>query len=138
MKFFLAIAAIIFTLSSCQNKTLQLLNKKWDCVNIENLDPVDTKKFASPEDSTAAANIESALKELNWTFNKDLGYQCSIGDKTVTQGTYQLTEDEKTLVCTPNSKNIVNRYTIIDITDDELVLSNQVNTTSIILHFRPH
>lgn len=138
MKFFLAIATIIFALSSCQNKTLHLLIKKWDCVKIENLDPVNTKKFASPEDSTAAAKIETALNELNWTFNKDLSYQCRIGDKTVTQGTYQITEDEKTLVCTPNSRNIVNRYSIIDITDDELVLSNQVNTTSIILHFKPH
>ena len=138
MKFFLAIATIIFALSSCQNKTLHLLTKKWDCVKIENLDPVNAYKFASSDDSTTEVNIEVALKELNWTFNKDLSYQCRIGDKTVTQGTYQIMEDEKTLVCIPHSKNIVNRYSIIDITDDELVLSNQVNTTSIILHFKPH
>ena len=138
MKFFFAIAAIIFALSSCQNKTLQLLNKKWDCTKIENLDPVNSKKFASPEDSAAAANVETALRELNWTFNRNLSYQCSIGDKIVTQGTYQITEDEKTLVCTPNSKNVVNRYTIIDITDDELVLSNQVNNIDLIMHFKTH
>ena len=138
MKFFLAIAAIIFVLSSCQNKTLQLLNTKWDCTKIENLDPVNSKKFASPEDSAAAANVEIALRELNWTFNKNLSYQCSIGDKIVTQGNYQLTEDEKTLICTPDSKNTVNRYTITSLTEDELILSNQVDNIRLIIHFKTH
>ena len=138
MKFFLAIVAMIFALSSCQNKTFQLLNKKWDCTKIENLDPVNSKKFTSPEDSAAAVKVEDALRELNWTFNKNLSYQCSIGDKTVTQGTYQLTEDEKTLICTPDSKNTVNRYTITSLTEDELVLSNQVDNIRLIIYFKTY
>ena len=137
MKFFF-IAVMIFAFSSCQDKTGRLLNKKWDCVKIENLDPIDKKTFSSPADSAAAVNIESALKELNWTFNKDHSYQCSVGDKTVTRGTYELSEDEKTLVCTSDSKNTVNRYTINSLSEDELVLSNRISNVNLIMHFKVH
>ena len=117
---------------------MQRLNKKWDCVKIDNLDPVDNKTFTSPADSVVAAKIESALKDLNWTFSKDHSYRCSVGDKTVTQGTYQLSEDEKNMVCTSDSKNTVNRYSITSLTDDELVLSNRVNNVNLVMHFRLH
>ncbi len=138
MKLFLASAALIFVLSSCQNKTLQLLNKKWDCVKIDNLDPLDKKTFTSAADSAAADKIESALKDLNWSFNKDGSYLCSVGDKTVTKGTYLLSEDEKILVCTPVSKNTVNRYTITGLTEDELILSNNSNNVELVMHFKSH
>ena len=138
MNFFLASAALIFVLSSCQDKTLQWLNKKWDCVKIDNLDPLDKKTFTSAADSAAADKIESALKDLNWSFNKDGSYLCSVGDKTVTQGTYQLSEDEKILVCTPLSKNTVNRYTIIGLSEDELILSNNSNNVNLVMHFKSH
>lgn len=137
MKLLLATTILIFSLTSCQDKTMQQLCKKWDCVKIDNLDPISSKTFTSAADSVAAAKIETALKELNWTFNKDHSYRCSVGDKTVTQGTYQLI-NTKTLECTSGSGNSVNTYTITDLTDDELVLSNRVNNVELVLHFKVH
>jgi hypothetical protein len=138
MKFFLVTAVMIFALSSCQDKNMQLISKKWDCVKIDNLDPIDKRSFSSPSDSIAASRIETALKELNWTFNTDHTYQCSIGDKTVTRGTYELADNARTLICTTLSKNTVNRYTISTLTDDEMVLNNQVTNVNLILHFKAH
>lgn len=135
MKLFCSAILIILTLASCTNKTVQQLSKKWDCVQIENLQPIDTK-FQSPEDSAKAIQVQSALKELNWTFTKDLEYRCSIGERVTTSGTYKLADNDKTLICT--STNNVNSYTIKALSDQELQLSNTVNGTEITMHFRPH
>lgn len=138
MKFFCLTTLIILTLNSCHNKTLQLLNKKWDCVKIENLDPVKNKPFDTPQDSAIAVKLETSLTELNWIFNNNHSYECGIGDKTTIRGTYTLSENEKTLVCTPDSKNTINQYNITRLTEDELILSSRVNNTNIVLHFRSH
>ena len=77
MKLLLTILSFILVIfSSCQNKTQQLITKKWDCVKVDNLDPVDTK-FQTPEDSAKVAAMEAALKSLSWSFNKDGSYTTS-------------------------------------------------------------
>ena len=122
---------------SCQSKTKKLLVKKWDCVQIENLAPID-KNFATAQDSAAAIKIETALKALTWTFNSNYTYDCSVGNSITVQGTYEITPDEKTLILTPISKNNINRYTITTVSDYELTLSSTGTTVPLILHFRPH
>ena len=126
----------LLVLNSCQDKAVQWLNKKWDCVKIDNLDPIDKKTFTSAKDSLNAAKIESALTELNWTFNNDNSYRCSVGDKTVTQGTYHLA-GKNTLICKSFSGNI-NTYNIEILSEDELVLSSQENNVHLVMHFKPH
>jgi hypothetical protein len=105
---FYCLLPIAFLLSSCQTKTKQLLVKKWDCVQVENITPAGNK-FMSPEDSV-----------------------------TTVQGTYEITGDEKKLICTPDSKNNVNSYIITKISESDLVLTSAGTTTPLILHFRPN
>lgn len=135
MKAFYIAFFFILTLASCGNKTVQQLSKRWDCVQIENLQPIDTK-FQSREDSVRAVQVEAALKELNWTFSKDGSYTCSIGNRITSSGTYKMADNDKTLICT--TANNVNTYAIKSLTDQELQLSNNVNGTEIVMHFRPH
>jgi hypothetical protein len=130
-------AAIALLVSSCQNKTKQLLVKKWDCVQVENITPAGNK-FISREDSVTSVQVAEALKQLSWTFNKNNTYQCSIGSRTTVQGTYEITNDEKKLICTPDSKNTVNSYAISIISESDLVLTSAGTTTPLILHFRPN
>lgn len=137
LSFFFIIAVAALLLVSCQDKNKKMLCKKWDCVKVENLDPPG-KTFKSPEDSVAAINMNAALKELNWNFNNDNKYQCSVGSKIMTSGTYELTDEGKTLICISSSKNTTNRYTVTVLTEDEMVLSNNINNVSLIMHFKPH
>lgn len=122
---------------SCQNETKNYLVKKWDCVQIENLAPVD-KNFASKEDSVVAVKVETALKSLSWSFNKNNTYQCSIGDRITTQGTYEISADEKQLTCTSVTKNSINTYLITSISDIEMTLTGTGTSVPLILHFRPN
>ena len=133
---FIAVFAVTF-LFSCQSKTKKLLVKKWDCVQIENLAPID-KNFATPQDSATAIKIETALKALTWTFNSNYTYDCSVGSSITVQGTYEITPDDKTLILTPISKNNINRYTITTVSDYELTLASTGTALPLILHFRPH
>jgi hypothetical protein len=132
----IAFFAVTFLLS-CQSKTKKLLVKKWDCVQIENLAPID-KNFATEQDSAAAIKIETALKALTWSFNSNYTYDCSVGNSITVQGTYEITPDDKTLILTPISKNNINRYTITTVSDYELTLSSTGTAVPLILHFRPH
>ena len=137
MKSFLAIivfitAALLF--SSCQNKTQQLLIKKWDCVKVDNLDPVDTK-FQTPEDSAKVAAVEAALKSLSWTFNKDGSYTTSTGGRTNVQGIYTVNEKEKTLTCVTSVNNNSNTYTINTLTENDMSLSSVVNRKNVVMYF---
>jgi hypothetical protein len=133
---FIAVFAVTL-LFSCQSKTKKLLVKKWDCVQIENLAPID-KNFATAQDSAAAIKIETALKALTWTFNSNYTYDCSVGNNITVQGTYEITPDDKTLILTPISKNNINRYTITTVSENELTLSSTGTALPLILHFRPH
>ena len=128
----------ILLLVSCQDKTKKFLVKKWDCVQVENLASLD-KHFISKEDSAVAAKMEAALSTLSWTFNNDNTYYCTaFGDRKTVQGTYQITEDAKTLILTPFSKNNINAYTITSISDIELTLTSTTTTVPLVLHFSPH
>jgi hypothetical protein len=137
LKHFLLIVSSSFFFISCQNKTKNLLVKKWDCVQVENLTLTDNN-FTSKEDSAMAIKIDAALKNLSWTFNKNNTYQCSIDSRITTQGTYEITADEKTLTCTPLSKNTVNTYTITALSEIELTLNSMGTAVPLILHFRPN
>ena len=123
---------------SCQDKTKNFLVKKWDCVQVENLAPLD-KHFINKEDSAVAVKVEAALTSLSWTFNKDNTYYCStMGNRITVQGTYEIAEDDKTLLLTPSSKNNINAYTITSISDIELTLTSRATTVPLVLHFSPH
>ena len=133
--FLLFITLIFF--SSCRNKTVQLLTKKWDCVQVNNIVPPGTK-FQSPEDSVSAVQLQSVVESINWTFKKNMRYECAINSRVTVQGKYQLLEDDKIIVCTSESKNSINRYIIKSLTENELVLSSGAQSTSVVLHFKPH
>ena len=138
LKYFLLATVIWVGLMACQNKTRNYLVKQWDCVHVENLAPID-KHFISKEDSAIALKMEEALTTLSWTFNKDNTYYCTaFGDRKTVQGTYEISEDEKTLLLTPLSKNNINAYTITSISDIELTLTSRATTVPLVLHFSPH
>jgi hypothetical protein len=114
-----------------------MLIKKWDCVQVENVSTVD-KNFITAEDSAVAVKVEAALKTLSWTFNSNNSYQCSVNNFVVTQGIYNITDDEKNLICTPESKTTINNYHITSLSEDELILTSTGIAVPVIMHFRPH
>lgn len=134
--FFLFFIALFF-FSSCRNRTVKLLTKKWDCVQVDNIVPPNTK-FQSPEDSANAVQLQSVVPSINWTFKSRMRYECAVNNRVTVEGKYQLLENDKILVCTPESQNGINRYIIKSLTEDELVLSNGAESTSVVLHFKPH
>ena len=128
----------IVLLISCQNKTKNYLVKKWDCVKVDNLAPID-KNFISKEDSAKAIQAEAALKTLSWTFNNDNTYYCStLGNILTVHGTYEISDGNKTLTLTPDSKNSINTYSITSISEIEMTLTSNDTNVPLILHFRPH
>ena len=140
MKKIIAIAIVFIMLiffSSCRNKTVQLLTKKWDCVQVDNIVPPGTK-FQSPEDSASAVQLQSVVESINWTFKPRMRYECAISSRITVQGKYGLQENDKIIICTPESKSGINRYIIKSLTKNELVLSSGLQSTSVVLHFKPH
>ncbi|HMK03532.1 MAG TPA: hypothetical protein VK489_05050 [Ferruginibacter sp.] len=135
LKWLLLLTIIIF--SSCRNKTIQLLSKKWDCVSAENLVPPG-QKFQNAQDSVNAIQLQNLVGALSWTFNEDLEYACAVSGRVVVRGTYELMDDEKVLICTPSTRNNINRYVINTLTENDLVLKSNTNNTPIILHFKPN
>lgn len=127
-------AIILF---SCSNKTKSLITKKWDCVQVENVTTTD-KVIQTAEDSTIALKIDAALKNLTWTFNSNNTYQCSVGNTITTQGIYKITDDAKTLICTPQSMAVINNYHITAISEEELILTSIGIAVPVVMHFRPH
>lgn len=132
---FLFLALVFF--SSCRNKTVMLLTKKWDCVQVENIVPPNSKMLSS-KDSANAEQLKLVLLSLNWTFKDRMKYECALNDRVTVQGKYDLLENGKILVCTSDSKNAVNRYIIKSLTEDELVLSGNAENANLVLHFKPH
>ncbi len=131
-----ALLLLCLVLPSCQNKTKQLLVKKWDCVKIDNLAPVSANLF-SKADSVAAEKVEDALQNLVWTFNNDNTYQCSTGNTTTVQGTYTIGENDKVLILITSLKN-ANYYNIVTLGEQELILKAQSTGVPIIMYFRVH
>ena len=137
----LIIVSVVFTtlflFSACRNKTVKLLTKKWDCVQAENIIPPNTK-FITPEDSAYSAQLQSIVHSINWTFKNNMRYACAINSRITVLGKYELLDNDKTLVCTPETKNSINRYTIVSLSENELVLSSTAENTTLVLHFKPH
>jgi len=65
-------------------------------------------------------------------------YECAIDSRTTVKGTYEIQDDDKTLVCIPETKNSINVYLINALTENELILSSNINNSRLVLHFRPH
>ncbi len=128
---------VILNLTSCRNKTVILLTKKWDCVQVDNLVQPNTKGL-SAKDSANAEQLKSVLLSLNWTFKDRMKYECALNDRVTVQGKYELQGDDKILVCTPESKSSINRYIIKSLTADELVLAGNAENQNLVLHFKPH
>lgn len=123
--------------SSCKSKAVGLLSKKWDCVQVENIIPPGTKSL-SAQDSANLEKLNLVFQTINWTFKTNMRYECAVGDRITVKGTYELLENNKALVCTPESKSSINRYIIKSLSPDELVLAGNAENTSVSLHFRPH
>ena len=128
--------ALIF-FSSCRNKTVILLTKKWDCVQVDNIVPPNTKNLTAT-DSINAEQVKALLLTLNWTFKNNMRYECAINDRITVQGKYELLENDKIMICTPESKISSNRYIIKSLTADELILAGNAENTNVVLHFKPH
>lgn len=128
---------LILNLTSCRNKTVILLTKKWDCVQVENIVPPNTKTL-SAADSFNLEKLKTVLQSINWTFKNNMRYECAIGDRVTMQGKYELMADDRIMVCTPESKNGSNRYIIKSLTAEDLVLEGNSENTNVVLHFKPH
>ena len=133
---FLLFFGLIF-FSSCRNKTVILLTKKWDCVQVDNIVPPNTKMLTA-KDSADAEQVKMLLLSLNWTFKDRMKYECALNDQVNVQGKYELQGNDKILVCTPESKNSINRYIIKSLIADELVLAGNAENQNVVLHFKPH
>jgi hypothetical protein len=136
MKRFQIIYLLVSTtlLFSCRDKTLQLISKKWDCIQVENLEPLD-KKISSREDSLVAAKMTHALKNLHWNFKNTMEYECSTGATITAKGSYSFTGDKKSIICTSATGNVA-VYDIVQLTETELVLKNWMENVNIVLHFK--
>jgi hypothetical protein len=128
---------LVFFVSACRNKTVILLTKKWDCVQVDNIVPPNTKKL-SAKDSADTEQLTSLLQSISWTFKDRMKYECALNERVTVQGKYELQGDDKILVCTPESKSSINRYIIKTLTADELVLAGNADNTNVVLHFKPH
>ena len=126
---------LILNLNSCRNKTVELLAKKWDCVQVDNIVPPNT--MLSAKDSADSEQLKMLLQSLNWTFKNNMSYQCAINDRITVEGKYELLKNSKIMICTPVSENSINRYVIKSLTADELVLAGNAENTNVVLHFRP-
>lgn len=126
----------LFFFFSCRNKTIELLTKKWECVQVENIIPPDTK-FQSPEDSANHVQLQELLKTISWTFKNNMKYECAAGSRITVKGKYELLENDKILVCTPESKNNTNSYSIKVLTENELVLRSLTDNSNLVLYFKP-
>ena len=124
---------LTFVLLSCQSKTKQLLTKKWDCVQVENLVPL-SDKIISSQDSLVAMRMTNALKNLQWNFKNNMEYECSTGGMITAKGTFSFTIDKKSIICTSTTGNVA-IYDIVQLTEDELILKNLMENVNIVLHF---
>ena len=135
LRFFVVVVTCCL-FSACRNKTVVLLTKKWDCVQVENILPPDNK-FQSPQDSANAVQLQSILQSISWAFKNNMKYECSVNSRITVQGKYELLEHDKILILKPESKNNINRYIITSVTENELILSSSAQNTKLVLHFKP-
>ena len=134
---FLFLFFVLAIFSACRNKTVVLLSKRWDCMQVDNIVPPNSKML-SAKDSANAEQLKALLQSLNWTFKNNMRYECAINNRVTVQGKYELLENDKIIICTPESKISSNRYIIKSLTADELVLTGNAENTNVVLHFKPH
>ena len=123
--------------SACHNKTVALLAKKWDCTQVDNIVPPNSKLLTAT-DSANLEKLKIVLQSINWTFRDNMQYECAVGDRITVQGKYELLENDKIIICMPESGNSSNRYIIKSLSADELVLGGNAENTNVVLHFKPH
>lgn len=104
-------------------------------MQVENLEPLNAK-IQSAKDSVVAVKMEAALKNLQWVFKKNGEYECNTGSIITAHGTYSLTPNNKSILCTSSSQNTVAMYDILQLTEDELVLKALMENVNITMHFR--
>lgn len=139
MKCFYPILSVFITIlvfSSCQNKTQDLLNKKWDCIRVENILPQNNQPL-NAQDSANFVQLQHVLQTIVWKFNSNYTYECSVNNLVTVEGRYRLQNSNSTLICSPSTKQSVNIYTIRKLTENELVLSSTQKTPPLVLHFKP-
>jgi hypothetical protein len=127
----------LVSMTACRNKTVKLLSGRWDCVEVENIIPPDAKGLTKA-DSTEAEQIKTLLLSFNWTFKKNMGYQCAINERITQEGKYELLMDDKMLLLKPSNNTATNRYMIRLLTENDLVISGNMEKTALLLHFKPH
>lgn len=136
-KLFLLICfVVLISFGSCRNKTVLLLTKTWDCVQVDNIVPPDSKML-SPRDSANNEQLKLLLQSLSWTFKKNMGYSCAINNLTTVEGKYELLEDDKILVLRPGNNKSTNRYLIKMVTENDLVLNGSADNITVTMHFKP-
>jgi hypothetical protein len=124
-------------LIACRNKTVTLLSKQWDCVQVENIIPPGTQLLTA-KDSADAEKLKSLLQNLSWTFKNNMRYECAVNGRVTVQGKYGLLENDRVLQCISKTTKTSNRYIIKSLTAGELVLSGNAENTNLVLHFRSH
>ena len=135
MKKLIFLFFVLIFFGSCRNKTVALLAKKWDCVQVDNILPPNTKTLTA-KDSANLQKLKLVLQSINWTFKKNGLYECAVGDRITVHGQYELLEKDKIIICTPESENSSNQYVIKTLTADELVLVGNAENTNVMLHFK--
>lgn len=95
-------------------------------------------KMLSAKDSANAEDFKALMQSINWTFKNNMRYECAINERITIEGKYELLENDKIIICTPQSKISRNRYIIKSLTADELVLAGNAENTNVVLHFKPH
>lgn len=133
----LTLLLVVLLFSACRNKTVVLITKKWDCVQVENI-IAPNAKMLSAKDSANAEDFKALMQSINWTFKNNMRYECAINERITIEGKYELLENDKIIICTPQSKISRNRYIIKSLTADELVLAGNAENTNVVLHFKPH
>ncbi|MFZ1454365.1 MAG: hypothetical protein WAT20_16780 [Ferruginibacter sp.] len=133
--FLLLFVLILF--SSCRNKTVILLTKKWDCVQVDNIVPPDTKSLTAT-DSLNLEKLNLSLQSMSLTFKKNMRYEFAIKEQVTVRGKYELLGDDRILILSRETVNFSTRYIIKTLTADELVLTGNAENQNVVLHFKPH
>ena len=106
-------------------------------MQVDNILPPNTKML-SAKDSADSEQLKMLLQSINWTFKNNMRYECAINDRITVQGKYELLENDKIMICTPESEISSNRYIIKSLTADDLMLAGNAENTNVVLHFKPH
>ena len=64
---FLFLFFVLAIFSACRNETVVLLSKRWDCMQVDNIVPPNSKML-SAKDSANSEQLKALLQSLNWTF----------------------------------------------------------------------